>query len=114
MMKWLLAVCALLMMVSVVSAQDGPFTLYGEDPVVAAGPSIEWDSPYTDPGAVFFYDGKFQMFRNGFKGWPSSVQIGYLTSEDGLNWTEVSEDPVMLTRDVPYAGIAALASDGMV
>ncbi|MEP7293433.1 MAG: hypothetical protein ABI835_16735 [Chloroflexota bacterium] len=99
---------------SVVSAQDGLFTLYGTDPVVDNGTSIEWDSPYTDPGAVFFYDGKFHMFRNGFKGWPTSVQIGYLTSDDGLNWTEVSEDPVMRTRDVPYAGIAALASDGMV
>ena len=33
----------------------------------------------------------------GFNGWPASVQIGYATSDDGLKWTEVSPDPVMMT-----------------
>lgn len=95
-------------------AQEGLFTLYSEAPIVQQGRANDWDVPYTDPGAVFYYDGLFHMFRNGFKGWPASVQVGYLTSEDGLNWIEVSEDPVLYTRDVPYAGIAALASDAMV
>ena len=54
------------------------------------------------------------MFRNGFQGWPAPVQIGYLTSDDGINWTEASEDPVMMSTDVPYAKVAALASDALV
>jgi predicted GH43/DUF377 family glycosyl hydrolase len=90
------------------------FTLYGDQPVVRHGAFGEWDGRYTDPGAVLFHEGKFHMFRNGFQAWPASVQIGYLTSEDGLNWTEVSEAPVMMTDDVPYAEVAALASDALV
>jgi predicted GH43/DUF377 family glycosyl hydrolase len=54
------------------------------------------------------------MFRNGFNGWPASVQIGYLTSADGIVWTEVTEDPVLTTDEVPYAGVAALASSALV
>ncbi len=96
-------------------AQDTPlFTLFSDDPVVSHGESADWDSQYTDPGAVIYHDGLFHMFRNGFKGWPASVQVGYLTSEDGLNWTEVTSDPVLRTDEVPYAGVAALASDALV
>jgi predicted GH43/DUF377 family glycosyl hydrolase len=116
-MKKLLLVLALVasaLLTASVCAQDDLFTLVRDEPIVEQGSANEWDVPYTDPGAVFFHDGLFHMFRNGFKGWPASVQIGYLTSEDGVNWTEVSEDPVMRTLDVPYAGIAALASDVMV
>ncbi len=97
-------------------AQDDTnlFTLYSDQPVIAHGDSGDWDFQFTDPGAVIYHDGKFHMFRNGFNGWPASVQIGYLTSDDGLKWTEVSPDPVMLTKDVPYARVAALASDVLV
>ena len=91
----LLLIFAVLLFASVASAQDGLFTLASDQPVVPNGASLQdWDNPYTDPGAVFFYDGKFRMFRNGFQGWPAPVQIGYLTSDDGINWTEASEDPV--------------------
>ncbi len=111
----LLLIIAVLLFASVASAQDGLFTLASDQPVVPNGASLQdWDYPYTDPGAVFFYDGKFRMFRNGFQGWPAPVQIGYLTSDDGINWTEASEDPVMMSTDVPYAKVAALASDALV
>jgi hypothetical protein len=91
------------------------FTLYSDQPVMPHGDKpTDWDYTYTDPGAVIYHDGKFHMFRNGFNGWPASVQIGYATSEDGLKWTEVSPDPVMMTKDVPYAKVAALASDVVV
>ncbi len=96
------------------SAQDNAslFTLYSDQPVVPhSDKAADWDFQYTDPGAVIYHDGKFHMFRNGFNGWPASVQIGYETSDDGLKWTEVSPDPVMMTKDVPYAKVAALASD---
>ena len=113
-MKKLLLVLMSALLVASVSAQDDLFTLAADEPIVEPGRANDWDAPYTDPGAIFFHDGLFHMFRNGFKGWPASVQIGYMTSEDGVTWTEVSEDPVMETRDVPYAGTAALASDALV
>ncbi len=94
---------------------DPLFTLYSDQPVIPhSDKTSDWDYQYTDPGAVIYHDGKFHMFRNGFNGWPASVQIGYETSDDGLNWTEVTPDPVMLTRDVRYAKVAALASDVVV
>lgn len=74
----------------------------------------DWDNPYTDPGAVIYHDGLFHMFRNGFRAWPAEVQIGYLTSEDGLEWTEVSELPVYTHDEVPFDATAALASSALV
>ncbi|MBA3874427.1 MAG: hypothetical protein H0X30_35305, partial [Anaerolineae bacterium] len=106
-----------LLLTLTVSAQDAPttFTLYSDQPVVPhSDKTTDWDYQYTDPGAVIYHDGKFHMFRNGFNGWPASVQIGYATSDDGLKWTEVSPDPAMMTKDVPYAKVAALASDVVV
>ncbi len=92
-----------------------PFDLVSNQPVVAHSPSFsDWDGRYTDPGAVFYHAEQFHMFRNGFRAWPASVQIGYLTSPDGLTWTEVTPDPVLLTDDVPYAEVAALASSALV
>ncbi len=73
-----------------------------------------WDNQYTDPGAATYYEGQFHMFRNGFIGWPASVQIAYTTSEDGIVWEKQGEDPVLYTDDVEYAGIAALASSVIV
>lgn len=94
---------------------DPLFTLQSDDPVVAHSSDFnDWDGRYTDPGAVFYYDGLFRMFRNGFRGWPASVQIGYLTSPDGITWTEMSAEPVLTTAEVPYAGVAALASSALV
>lgn len=28
------------------------------------------------------------FFRNGFRGWPATVQVGYVTSPDGYTWTK--------------------------
>jgi predicted GH43/DUF377 family glycosyl hydrolase len=98
------------------SAQDTAlFIPTSPEPVVAhSDVRGDWDDRFTDPGAVFYHDGQFHMFRNGFRGWPASVQIGYLTSDDGITWTEQSPDPVLTTDEVPYAEVAALASSGMV
>jgi predicted GH43/DUF377 family glycosyl hydrolase len=112
----ILAVILLAIGVTAVNAQESQlFTLASEEPIIAnTGALQDWDGIYTDPGAVFYHDGQFHMFRNGFNGWPASVQIGYLTSDDGITWTEVTEDPVLTTDEVTYAGVAALASSALV
>ncbi|MEO8393184.1 MAG: hypothetical protein ABI700_09345, partial [Chloroflexota bacterium] len=69
-MKKLFLLVLLLVLASSVSAQDDLFTLYGDQPVIPHGKGGAWDGQYTDPGAVFYADGKFNMFRNGFNGWP--------------------------------------------
>lgn len=102
--------------ISGATAQDSAlFTLESEDPIIRHSDQTgDWDDRFTDPGAVLFHDGKFHMFRNGFQNWPGSVQIGYLTSDDGITWQEATPDPVLTTAEVPYAGLAALASSALV
>lgn len=114
--KLLFVLLALAMCLSA-SAQSTAlvFELYSDTPVVTHSSRFaDWDGYYTDPGAVFYHDGMFHMFRNGFRVWPGSVQIGYLTSPDGFTWTEVSEEPVLLSEQVPFTDLAALASSALV
>jgi hypothetical protein len=93
----------------------GPlFVPYGDGPVVPRGAITEWDGTFTDPGAVLYHDGAFHMFRNGFRGWPATVQVGYVTSPDGYTWTKQGAQPVLTTKEVAYAGIAMLASSALV
>lgn len=75
------------------------------NPVVRHGTRTDWDSRHTAPGAVVFHDDQFHMFRNGYRGWPQPSQVGYLTSDDGINWTEAEEDPVFTHSDVPLSGV---------
>jgi predicted GH43/DUF377 family glycosyl hydrolase len=96
------------------SADRLVFTHSRAEPIISHGAATAWDAQYTDPGAVVFYGGQFHMFRNGFRAWPASVQIGYATSPDGLNWTEQGEAPVLTSAQVPYAGTAALASSVLI
>lgn len=119
-MKPLGLILSMIMLMSVpllVKAQ-GPeapqFTLASEKPVIRHGEPGKWDGRYTDPGAALYHDKQFHMFRNGFKAWPDTVQIGYLTSPDGMAWTEVKEEPVLTTARVPFAEVAALASSALV
>lgn len=99
-------------------AQDGPnpikFTIDVDHAVISHGDGDTWDNPYTDPGAVVYHDGQFHMFRNGFRAWPAKVDIGYLTSDDGLQWNEVSEDPIIVSEDAPFAIMGVLASSALV
>jgi len=86
------------------------FTLYGDKPIVSKGRSGAWDDRFTDPGAVIYHDGMFHMFRNGFRGFPAESEVGYVTSLDGYTWTKQGDDPIIETKDVPYAKIAMYAS----
>jgi predicted GH43/DUF377 family glycosyl hydrolase len=90
------------------------FTLYSNTPIVPKGASGTWDDRFTDPGAVIYYDGIFHMFRNGFRGFPATSQVGYVTSPDGYTWTKQGDDPVFETKDVTYAKVAMYASSALV
>ena len=113
-----LVLAGLLIVPGLVLAQDMDpvkFDVDADNAIVWHGDQADdWDTPYTDPGAVFYHDGQFHMFRNGFRGWPAPVDIGYLTSDDGLTWTEVTEDPVIYADDSPFDVTAVLATSGLV
>jgi hypothetical protein len=111
----MLTLTACSMLLTTAHAEGELFMLHSSEPVVSHSSDFDdWDGRYTDPGAVLFYDGQFHMFRNGFRNWPAPVQIGYLTSPDGITWTEMSESPVLTTDEVPFAEVAALASSAVV
>jgi len=88
--------------------------VFGEEPIVSKGSYGTWDDRFTDPGAVVYHDGVFHMFRNGFRGFPATSQVGYVTSPDGYTWTKQGDEPVFETKDVPYAKIAMYASSALV
>jgi predicted GH43/DUF377 family glycosyl hydrolase len=114
-MRRLFCVAALMLLAwSTAAQEDTLFQLAQEDAVIVHGPSSAFDGRYTDPGAVIVNDGIFHMFRNGFKAWPATVQIAHHVSGDGINWTPTTEEPVLYTDDVPFAGVAALASGAVV
>lgn len=83
------------------------------EPTIRHGESGTWDGRYTDPGAVAYLDGKFHMFRNGFPNWPAPVGIAHLTSEDGLTWQPVGDEPIIRPEDVPFNTLATLATTVM-
>jgi len=81
------------------------FVFQGSDPgvpIVSHDPSPEINNFYINPGAVNFQDGKFHMLFNSFTNWPGVVEIGYATSEDGVRWEMVQDEPVFLTDQVPF------------
>lgn len=86
------------------------FTVYGGKPIVPKGQPGTWDDRFTDPGAVIYHDGMFYMFRNGFRDFPAESQVGFVTSPDGYTWTKQGDDPIIQTKDIPYAKIAMYAS----
>jgi hypothetical protein len=85
-----------------VTAVSTGFT-YLKDPVVTNKPTEGIFNKYINPGAVIFHDGGFHMFFNSFSDWPGVVQVGYLTSEDGLTWTPAQDDPIFISTDVAFA-----------
>lgn len=97
------------------TAEPQPFfTVYGNEPIVSKGNAGTWDDRFTDPGAAVYHDGVFHMFRNGFRGFPATSQVGYVTSPDGYTWAKQGDEPVFETKDVAYAKIAMYASSALV
>ncbi len=79
--------------------------------VIPHGPDGAWNARFTDPGAVVVHDGAVYVFQNGFPTWPGPVGVGlWRSDDDGATFAEVSADPVFEGNDLPYAGVAVLAS----
>ena len=71
-------------------------------PILAHDPSPAIDNLYINPGAVVFHDGEFHILFNSFTNWPGVVEIGYATSEDGVEWQMIQDEPVFTTDQVPF------------
>ncbi|HAP74942.1 MAG TPA: hypothetical protein DCR14_02565 [Acidimicrobiaceae bacterium] len=83
--------------------------------VIPHGADGAWNARFTDPGAVVVHEGVVYVFQNAFPDWPGPVGVGLWRSTDGgTTFTEVSPTPVFDGSDLPYAGVAALASSVLV
>ncbi|MGB1289113.1 MAG: hypothetical protein ACPG7F_21445 [Aggregatilineales bacterium] len=109
-MKRFITVLLLLVFASLSAfAQDESlpeWTPVSDDPIAEHGDSGSWNSTYNEPGDVVYYEGEYHLFTTGFPGFPAKSGIGYLTSEDGITYEWVSEDPIITTDEVDYAGLA--------
>ena len=100
----------------IISAQDNTgiqFELQ-EDAIIEYGEFRDWDGRHISVGAVVYHDGLFHMFRNGYRGWLLPSGIGYMTSEDGITWEDVQEDPVFTQEQIPFEVDTALLTAALV
>lgn len=109
----------LLGIVATVAAQDGgdgeiKLVIDADNSVVQHGESGDWDARFTVPSVVLEKDGVLHMFRNGYPNWPAPNSVGYLTSEDGVNWTEVQEEPIFAHEEGPYGADMNLVTSALV
>ena len=96
------------------STEMGLFTLVSTDPLIEAHEGGEWAGPLQNSGAVFYHEGQFHMFHNGYPSLPGNAVIGYSTSEDGIYWTHHTEEPILRTEDVTYAPAMIMAASAIV
>ena len=82
-------------------------------PLLAPGPK-SWESAFIDPGGIVYHDGLFHMFYNGLSGWPAHVKVGYATSEDGLSWTRMADEPVFTGEGIAYTGVSIFVSSAII
>lgn len=121
MRKFLLMALVLMMVLggTAVMAQDDDentitWELVTTDPLSVHGDAGAWNSTYNEPGAVIYHEDQYHMFLNGYPGFPRANGIGYLVSDDGVDFEWVSEDPVLLSEDAPNDPIAISATDVLI
>ena len=78
-------------------------------------PIIEhWEDPLMDAGAVIYHDERFHMFTNSTTAFGEPANINYFTSEDGVEWTRQSDEPIFSGDNVPFDVSMALVSSVLI
>jgi predicted GH43/DUF377 family glycosyl hydrolase len=85
----------------------------GERPTVSRA-MTGLDEAYINPGAVIDDDGMLHMYANVFTEWPGEMQVMHLSSADGVEWTLAQPDPVLVSKDVPFARPGFDVSSGFI
>lgn len=98
------------------SAQSDEITweLVSDDPISEHGAAGSWNSVWNEPGAVIYHDGLYHLFVNGYDGYPANTGIGYKTSEDGITYDWVSDEPLFSRDDVAGNPIAIAVTDVLI
>ena len=107
----LLLMSLFLVPMSIAQEETITWELATEETISAYGDSGSWNSTYNEPGAVIYHDGLYHMFVNGYAGFPTNTGIGYKTSEDGVNYEWVSDEPLFSRDDAPGEPVAIAVTD---
>ena len=79
-----------------------------QEPILSADTTQQdWSNTMFYSPSVVYVDGVFKMWYVGSKGDYHAdhgvLNIGYAESDDGVQWKEYSENPVLLAKDIPFA-----------
>ena len=116
MKKLIILFVILLVSIGVIVAQEDEITweLVSDEAISVRGEYGTWNSTYNEPGAVIYHDGLYHLFVNGYAGFPANTGIGYKTSEDGINYEWVTDEPLFRRDDVAGSPVAIATTDVIV
>ena len=73
------------------------FVPYAQNPLFTGTGGDEWDKHIRERGFILFEDGLFKMWYSGYNndyGETKTVNLGYATSKDGINWERYPGNPI--------------------
>ena len=71
------------------------FVPYKQSPVFTGTGTDTWDKNIRERGYILHEDGIYKMWYTGYDGSKNAtMQLGYATSNNGINWTRYPENPI--------------------
>ena len=71
------------------------WTKHASNPVFKENTPVNWDDLHVGEQTVLFHNAMFHMWYKGLNSAPTSFQIGYATSADGISWQRSESNPVL-------------------
>ena len=70
------------------------FTPYEANPVFQGTGTDTWDKHIRERGFILKEDGEYKMWYTGYTEDSEPKYLGYATSDDGINWSRYSDEPI--------------------
>jgi hypothetical protein len=86
------------------SSPDGIHWTRADDPVLTSGDDGDWDEFGVSEANVRLEEGQYKMWFTGWRDYWYMAQRGYATSQDGVNWTQHNDNPVLTTGTTGQLG----------
>ena len=74
------------------------FTPYKDNPVFQGTGTNTWDRHIRERGYILVEDDVFKMWYTGYTEDAEPKYLGYATSDDGINWSRYSDEPIFNER----------------
>ena len=70
------------------------FTPYKANPVFQGTGTDTWDKQIRERGFILKEGGEYKMWYTGYTEDSEPMYLGYATSDDGINWSRYSDEPI--------------------